>query len=92
MVTAYTCEALEFPRFDSESGKTNAFKISIHSFPALRSALKGRFVKQAGNLRVLPCGRHLMRFSDHRVVDRRPATPKRARYSALIAFSATKKK
>ena len=34
--------------FDSESGKTNDFKIGILSFHARHSALKGQCGKQAG--------------------------------------------
>ena len=34
--------------FDSESGQTNDLKIGIHSFPSLRSALKGQCGEQAG--------------------------------------------
>ena len=38
------------------------------------------------SLLAVPLGKALNRFFHLGVVDRRPATPKRARYSALITF------
>ena len=71
--------------FGSESGQTNDFKIGIHSFPARCSAFK----EQCGESRqvYLLCRweRHLTGFPHVSVVDRWPATPKRAR-TALDRF------
>ena len=44
-------------RLDSESGQTNDFIIGIHSFPALRSALKGQCGEQAGKFTYCAVGK-----------------------------------
>ena len=49
--------------FDSESGQTNDFKFSIHSFPAWRSALKGQCGEQAGKLICCAVGNNTRRDS-----------------------------
>ena len=48
--------------FDSKSGQTNDCKIGIHSFPAGRSALKGRCEEQAGKV-TCPVGKGAYRDS-----------------------------
>ena len=65
--------------FDSESGQTNDLKIGIHSFPAWRSALKGQCGASRQVCLLCRWERHLTGFSHLSVVDRWPATPKRAR-------------
>ena len=59
-------------RFDFDSGQTNDFKIGVHL-----SCL---------TLLVVPLGKELGGIPLSWCVDRWPATPKRARYSASIAF------
>ena len=44
-------------------------------------------MNKPASLHVVPLGLALLGFSYLGVVDRLPATPERARYSALIAFS-----
>ena len=73
--------------FDFESGQTNDLKIDVHSFPAWRSTFKGQCGESRQVHLLCRWERHLARFPHLGVVDRWPATPKRARYSALIAFS-----
>ena len=71
--------------FDSESGQTNDFKIGIHSFPAGRSAFKGQCGESRQVYLLCRWERHLTGFPHLSVVDRWPATPKRAR-AALRRF------
>ena len=61
--------------------KPMTFKIGIHSFPSWRLALKGQCGEQAGKFRLLvvPLGKALSGNPHLGVVDRCPATPKRAR-------------
>ena len=71
--------------FDSESGQTNDFKIGIHSFPARRSAFTGQCEESRQVYLLCRWERHLAGFPHLSVVDRWPATPKRAR-TALHRF------
>ena len=65
--------------FDSESDQTNDLKIGIHSFPARRSAFKGQ-CGESRQVYLLWCWeRHFTEFPHLSVVNRWPATPKRAR-------------
>ena len=75
--------------FDSKSGQTNDLKIDIHSFPACRSALKGQCGASRQVCLLCRWERHLTGFSHLSMVDRWPATPKRAR-TALRRFLAMK--
>ena len=49
VVRVYICGTVERrPRFDYQSGRTNDFKVAIHSFPNCRSTLKGQCKEQVG--------------------------------------------
>ena len=75
-------------RFDSKSGQTNDFEIANLTLLAWRSALKGQCGGQAGKFTGCAAGKgKLTGFLRRDVVDRWLATSKRARQSALIAFS-----
>ena len=65
--------------FDSESGQTNELKTGIHSFPATRSAFKGQWGESPQVYLLCRWEKHLTEFPHLSVVDRWPATLKRAR-------------
>ena len=65
--------------FDSESDQTNDLKIAIHSFPAWRLVFKGQCGERRQVYLLCRWERHLTEFPHLGVVDRWPATPKRAR-------------
>ena len=69
--------------FDSKFGQTNHFKNRIHNFPASRSALKRQSEKQAGKF--VPLKKPLAGFPKLGVVNRWPATPKRARIAPELS-------
>ena len=61
---------------------------TVKLLPCLTLSIKGTVWKTSRQVYLLCCWeRHLAGFPHLRVVDRWPATLKRARYSALIAFS-----
>ena len=66
--------------FNSELGQTNDFKIGIHSFFCLTLSINGIVWRTSGQVYLL-CRweRHSAVFPHLGVVDRWPATPKRAR-------------
>ena len=85
MITASASETVL--GFAYKSGQTNNFKIGIHSFPAWRSALKGQCGEQAGKFTCCAVGKALSGIPPSWRDRQMLATPKRACYSALIAFS-----
>ena len=72
--------------FDSESGQTNDFKIGIASLLVAQHE-RDSVENKPASLLVVPLVKALSEISHLSVVDRWPATPKRARCSSLIAFS-----
>ena len=62
-------------------------KIAIHGFPALTLRIKRTARRTSRQVSLCRRERHLAGFPHLGEVDRRPVTPKQARYSALIALS-----
>ena len=94
-MTARTAEWIERPplelltRFDSELHQNNHFKLVFTQLPCLTLSIKGTVWRTSWQVYLLCVllGKALSGISHVRVMDRWPATPKRARYNALIAFS-----
>ena len=69
---------------ESDSGQTKNLKLSI---ACLKFSIKGTVRKTSRQVYLLcQCEKHLAGLPHLGAVDRWLATPKRARYSALIAF------
>ena len=71
----------------SRAVQTNHFISGVHSFLLLCSALRDSVKNKSASLLIGPLGKTLGGIPHVGVVDRWLATPRRARYSALIAFS-----
>ena len=86
VVRASASGAVDSLVLDSESGQTDDFIIGIHSYLLLDVSINGTVWKTSRQV-YLWCRweGHLAGFPHLGVVDTWPATPKRARYSALIA-------
>ena len=69
------------------SFKSIALELLFTLLPALRSTSRQIAEKKQASLLIVPKGKALNEFPHLRVVDRWTATPKRARYIPLIAFS-----